>query len=113
VEIKELLFEKYIEWQKMSGGRRTITEWAKYLDVPQASLSNWMSGSYFPKGANLSKLADKLGPEVYDALGMTRPFDDNTPGFREWMNIYLEATPDERVNMLRAARSGDPIKVKR
>lgn len=98
MDIKEFLFKKFLTWQDQEGQRRTVTEWAKYLDVPQASLSSWMSGVYFPKGSNLGKLAAKLGPEIYDILGMTRPRDygDLSPKKRELLE-RLESASDEDV----------------
>lgn len=67
------LSKKFLEWQLSQGERKTITQFAEYLGVPQPSLSEWMASKYIPRGQSLAKLAEKLGYEVYEILGVSRP----------------------------------------
>lgn len=70
----ELITRSFLDWQLKAGLRKSVQQYADYLDVPQSSLSNWMTGKYVPKDAlNINKLFDKIGPEVFDALGLERP----------------------------------------
>lgn len=65
---------KFLEWQRNQGGRQTVLQFAKYLGVSQQTVSNWWNDEEVkPQGDNIIKLADKLGLEVYDVLGMPRP----------------------------------------
>lgn len=64
---------KYLEWQRNEGGRKTVLQFARYLDVSQQTLSTWMNETRTPQGDNIRKIADKLGIEVYDVLGLPRP----------------------------------------
>jgi hypothetical protein len=42
--------------------------------VQQQALSCWMSGAYRPKGSrNVTRLAEKLGVEIYQRLGLPSP----------------------------------------
>lgn len=47
-------------------------DFAKWLGVSGYNLSNWMTGARLPGAANVDTLADKLGPRVYDAMGLNR-----------------------------------------
>jgi len=79
-EFSDWLTKYYLKWQEELGERKTITEFAEYLDVSQQAVSNWMNGKYKPKGAkNIRSLASKLGLEVYDVLGMDRPEELDQP----------------------------------
>lgn len=61
--------EKFIAWERTQKRRQSFSAFARYLDVKQASLSQWMNGNYTPTGDNLLKVAAKLGDEVYFILG--------------------------------------------
>lgn len=85
MDLSEWLNMRFLDWQRSEGKRKTIAEFASYLDVSQASLSDWLRGKYAPKGQNLAKIAEKLGYEIYDVLGIPRP---------------LPAELDEKINDL-------------
>lgn len=70
---KDWLNQKFSEWEKTQGGRQSYYAFARYLEVSQSGLSQWMMGSAVPGGDDLLSLAKKLGPEVYDILGLPRP----------------------------------------
>jgi transcriptional regulator with XRE-family HTH domain len=72
-KFSQWLNERFLEWEKQQGKRQTVSAFARYLDVPQSSLSSWMAGAYVPSGENLLLLATKLGAEIYDTLGISRP----------------------------------------
>jgi hypothetical protein len=116
VELKGFLFQKFLDWQKESGQRRSLGEWAKYLGVPQTSLSTWMNGPYLPKGSNLGKLAAKLGPEIYDVLGMTRPImETDDPDLQAIIKDWPKLNSEERralidqLNTMRAGKSKNAL----
>ena len=64
------LNECFLQWQKERGKRKTIVEWAEWLGVEQPTLSRWLNGSNKPRGASVTRLALKLGTEVYEVLGV-------------------------------------------
>ncbi len=55
------------------GHRISYSEFADYLEVSQQDLSNWINNKNQPAPERITKLARKLGPEVYDALEHERP----------------------------------------
>ncbi len=63
------LNQQFLKWEQARGRRATVTEFARHLGVTQQSLSSYMSGAYLPRGTNLSKIAARLGPEIYDLVG--------------------------------------------
>jgi transcriptional regulator with XRE-family HTH domain len=73
MSFRQFLELKFLQWQQESGGRKTVREFAKYIGVGQSSISMWWNGERLPEGENVQKLAQKLGLEVYDVLGLPRP----------------------------------------
>lgn len=67
------LNEKFAEWEKTQGSRQSYYAFARYLEVSQSGLAQWMMGSGVPGGDDLLNIANKLGPEIYDVLGLPRP----------------------------------------
>ena len=69
MEFRIWLTEKYIEWRgDKIGHSGSVTAFAEHVGASQPQMSAWMNGDYAPAKANLDKLADKLGYEVYDIL---------------------------------------------
>jgi transcriptional regulator with XRE-family HTH domain len=73
LEFRQWLELKFLEWQRNQGGRKTVLQFADYLGVSQQTVSSWWNSPKIPQGDNIRKLADKLGLEVYDVLGLERP----------------------------------------
>ena len=74
--VKDWLNQKFVEWERTQGGRQSYYAFARFLGVSQSGLGAWMTGSSTPGGDDLIALADKLGAEVYDVLGLPRPNAD-------------------------------------
>jgi transcriptional regulator with XRE-family HTH domain len=71
--IKDWLNTKFIEWEKTQGHKQSYYAFARFLEVSQSGLGQWMTGSAVPSGDDLLNIANKLGAEVYDILGLPRP----------------------------------------
>ena len=69
----EWLTSKFLDWERKEGKKKTITAFAKYLSVPQSSLSSWMTGCYLPSNEAIGILARHLGIDVYQVLGIEAP----------------------------------------
>jgi transcriptional regulator with XRE-family HTH domain len=70
----EWLFEKILEYEKSKKRRVTQTEFARYLGVSQATLSNWMNESSKPSAQAALKLAALFDEyEVLSILGYPLP----------------------------------------
>jgi transcriptional regulator with XRE-family HTH domain len=67
---------KFIEYQRHSGGRKTVADFASFLGIAQTTLSSYMNDKRMPGDEYIEILASKLGMEVYDALGLPRPDPD-------------------------------------
>lgn len=94
-EFKDWLMGKFIEWEKTQPRRQSYSAFARYLNVKQSSLSQWMAGSYDPEDENIEKIAEKLGEETYDALGLPRPDRQ----LEKLVNIY-DGVPEENHEVL-------------
>jgi len=72
MKVSDWLNQQFLKWEQGRGRRATVTEFAHHLGITQQSLSSYMSGAYQPRGANLGKIAARLGPEIYDLVGTPR-----------------------------------------
>jgi len=97
MNLPQLLNKKYQEWETTE--TKTLTAFAVYLGTSQANLSRWMSGKSIPDGESISKIASKLGSEVYEALGMQPAITDDRLSLlnRVW-DLLPEALKDEFAN---------------
>jgi len=75
--MKAFLDKKYVEFVRRRGGLTYASDFARWLEVDNTSLSQWMSASRLPAGKNVHLLAAKLGPEVYDILEIPRQMPDD------------------------------------
>lgn len=85
--------KKFLEWMLKEGGIRTQAQFAAHLGISQSGLNNYMNGKVEkPDIEVVIKLADedKLGPEIYEVLGMERP----ERGVSELQEAY-ESVPEE------------------
>jgi len=71
--LKDWLNQKFVEWEKNQGHKQSYYAFARYLEVSQSALSQWMMGSSQPDGEDLPVIAKKLGPEIYEIMGLSRP----------------------------------------
>lgn len=69
----DYLNKKFLDWQNVQGKRMMLKDYAEYLGVTPTSYSNWVNAGSIPSIYLAGKLAEKLGPEVYDILGYARP----------------------------------------
>jgi transcriptional regulator with XRE-family HTH domain len=74
--LKDWLNQKFIEWEKSQGHKQSYYAFARFLEVSQSGLGQWMTGSAAPGGDDLLNIASKLGADVYDILGLPRPNAD-------------------------------------
>lgn len=74
---KRFINQRFLEWQSIYGERKTVTEFAEYLQYPQGTVSFWLNGERTPKKAyDLDRLSRYFGLIVYDILEKTRPDED-------------------------------------
>ena len=93
MKFKQFLELKFLEWQSQQGGRKTVAQFAKFLGVGQSTVSMWWNNDErVPEGENLRKIAEKLGIEVYDVLGLPRPDAD----LLYLQSIWGELDPSQR-----------------
>lgn len=72
----QFLEMKFLEWQQKEGGRKTVADFAEYIGVAQTTASSYMNGKRKPDGENLRRIANVLGFQTYDLLGIPRPDED-------------------------------------
>lgn len=72
MEFRDWIEDKYKQWSR---GKKSETQFAIYLGVSQATMNAWINGSRgYPKSAKIIRsLAEKLGPEIYEIIGLQRP----------------------------------------
>src|SRR3972149_11835062 len=107
------LEKNYLDWQQKEG-RRTLKDYAEYLKVSRVNLTRWINGDTEPDADNAVLLADKLGPGVYDGLGLGRPkTDDRLRLINEHWDDLPDSTKDALADQAaRVKERGDGQKTK-
>lgn len=73
---------------------------AEWIGVPNTSYNQWENDLRLPRGVNVDLLAEKLGPEVYERLGVPERIPTD-PLLRRWIRLYYDADEETRNAMLR------------
>ncbi len=71
--LPDWLEQKFQEWQKTEGSPQSYYTFARFLDVGHSLLAQWISGASVPQDDDLARLANKLGPEIYEILNTAPP----------------------------------------
>lgn len=107
--VAEWLEAKYREWRAEQPSMKAgIGRFAEYLGISPDSLNTYLSRGSSPTGENLEKIAARLGPEIYDLLGLVRPVTidalEDAPSAAdsaeraEWAHL-IDGVPDDVVEM--------------
>ncbi len=92
ISFSRWLQEKYEEWQKQRDHGKSASHFADHLNTSGANLSRWMNGKVVPAGRHVDNLAETLGPEVYDVLGLLRP----DPTLRQIVGKWHTLSPSQQ-----------------
>jgi len=87
-----LLERKYLEWQIEKGERISQAEFARLIGVSRASLTMWMNGTHLPDLESAKKIANLLGPEIFDALDLPR----QNPYLQKINQIFERLSPEHQ-----------------
>lgn len=108
---------KYIEWRNSQPiGYDSIADFARLLDLPRSNMAHWIAGDTIPENGFVTKLANRLGSEIYDILGWERPKEQppdvagntssdtlnavtNSPNTKRRKQI-IQPAPDNAINIL-------------
>ena len=71
-KIAKWLNDKFLDLQKQSGRRWTVTEFSEYLDCPQSLVSRWLMAKGIPGLKYIDNLA-RLGDDIYPLVNLPRP----------------------------------------
>lgn len=115
MNFSQFLTDKYLEWQKENGERKTATEFAAWLGFHKTTLSSWWNKKSTPRdGEIIRQLANKLGVEVFDVLGLPRPdedlayisqhWDQVSPEFRQQFRHQVEEHLEHELGRIRKNR---------
>jgi transcriptional regulator with XRE-family HTH domain len=94
------LEQEFLKWQLNTGGRRQLAEFAEYIGVSKAQISQYINKIRRPSYETVVEIADVLGPKTYDAAGLARP----DPRIGMIIEIYDELTEEEKDEIIDAIR---------
>jgi transcriptional regulator with XRE-family HTH domain len=78
MDFYDFITSEYVKWRGPAfGNEKSVTAFARYIGVSQPLLSQWMSreGKIPRSYVAIIKLADALGPGVFESLGIDPPVD--------------------------------------
>jgi transcriptional regulator with XRE-family HTH domain len=92
-ELAEYLNKELIKQSVKRNRTMSQNEFAMLINVSPTSLSSWMRGIRLPQGENVHKIAETLGPKIYDICGEPRrmPKDERLVFIAEnWVKLNQE-----------------------
>jgi hypothetical protein len=105
MEFREWINKKFVEWESKTPNKRsTYAAFARYLGINPVNFTRWRTGPTEPDLPNVKKIAEKLGPEIYDVLKTIRPntldtlidaFPNMSAGVRERLTAALSEIDDK------------------
>jgi len=104
-KISKWLNDKFLDLQKKSGKRWTVTEFSEYLDCPQPQVSRWLMGKAIPNATYVDRIA-KLGDDIYDLVGLPRP----DPALQRIKSLWSSVKEESKAYIVRVvekAAKGD------
>lgn len=92
MEFHDWIRQKYLNW---ADNKKSESQFALYLDISQATINAWMNRTRgIPRSKEIiSKLADKLGPEIYEVLDYPKqasPLDNLPVEYRTSLEEAME-----------------------
>ncbi len=98
--VANILLEGLYHYEREILKRRAkLVEFAQWLDVDYSAFSLWKDGHRLPSGQNVHKIANKLGPKIYDVMGFTRPDDL----LSQIISAWDELEPEDRQYLAKVA----------
>lgn len=88
---------EYLKWEQQRGKRSTLVQFANYLGISAPLLSHYIKGIREPSNDTVHKLAQRLGAEIYDVLGLQRPDANLQFISRNWSKL-TEAQKSELID---------------
>jgi hypothetical protein len=108
VNTKELLLEHFLNWQKDSGERKTLVEFASYIGMSDKQLNHYFTGRRVPGEKIVKLFAEKLQDQrFYDAAEIARPDPKLKYVQRNWGKAPIET--QQKIAQLLAPYTTDPI----
>lgn len=104
---QNLLLDAYAK-QVAKAKRRKMsdTQFAQWLGVNAAAYNTWINGTRKPDVSSAIKLAEKLGPEVFDALGYPRVYQIDDPELKFIVENWEALDHDTQARVRAAVKGG-------
>ena len=103
VEWSKWVNQKYVSWR--GNGRATVSEFAAFLGVSQATVSAWINGT---RGVPTSKkIIESVGekfPDVYEIISDLFGFPDLTPLEKEALDLLNKLPTEKKKEFLKRLR---------
>lgn len=99
------LEKQYIDWMAKEKQVKSQREFAELLGIDPVKLNQYLNGRRkMPDLETVNLIAEKLGPEIYDILGLARPDPQLQALTHKWHTLD-QATKDK---ILEIAEPGQP-----
>ena len=99
---KNYINQKFLDFERRSGSRKTVTEFATDIGENQGNVSHWLNGTRTPQGTVLARLQKTWGDEVYAAALPIEIMPDE-PVLRRAVEAMKKLPPQLREQIAEAA----------
>jgi transcriptional regulator with XRE-family HTH domain len=98
-------YGEYVNWYiKQHAKVPSMAIWAKHLGIRNTNLSQYMNDNRRPDMQQADLLAEKLGPEVYDRLGLPRRMPRDPELYFLAEHFVSDLTASDRADVIALAK---------
>lgn len=102
-ELAEWLFMRWRDLEGEKKRRISQAQFARYCNIPQANMSNYLNDIREPDIDNADKIARALGPGIYKILGMSRRVPQDSK-LSDIIDLWDQLTPEQQESLLKFAK---------
>lgn len=70
--------KQFLAWQADTGEIEELQGFANHLGINENYVGKYLRGDHRPTDDNVIRIANKLGPEIYDILGWVKPIQHSS-----------------------------------
>lgn len=72
-KLAKYMEDEFVKYRMKHGFMKSQSDFAAWIGISQANINRYINGVQMPSTPKIIKIAEKLGPEIYDVLDLQRP----------------------------------------
>lgn len=94
-KLAKYMEDQFVKYRMKHGFMKSQSDFAAWIGISQANINRYINGVQMPSIPKIIKIAEKLGPEIYDVLDLQRPMPKDKM-LNEMMNDWHILNSDQK-----------------